>query len=103
MILSNLYENLSTKEKSGRKIGLFRTLCAIFGGLFVAYLGMTFAVFLIPTDASKSITIPLILNTLAWAVAALWISVAPTKLSALLRAVVPSVIFSIAITIAFFF
>lgn len=103
MYINNLYKNLSIKEKSGRKIGLFRTLCAIFGGLFVAYLGMTLAVFLIPTEASKSITIPLILNTLAWAIAALWISVAPTKWSALLRSVVPSFIFLIAITIAFIF
>jgi len=103
MFIKNIYQNLSVQEKSGRKIGLFRTLCAIFGGLFVAYSGMTFAVFLIPTEASKSITIPLILNTLAWAIAALWISVAPTRWSALLRSIVPSFMFSIAIAIAFFF
>jgi len=101
-MFDNLYKNLSVQEKSGRKIGLFRTLCAIFGGLFVAYLGMTLLVFLIPTDASKSIVVPLMLNTLAWAFAALWISVAPTKWSALMRAVVPTLVFSIAILIAFY-
>ena len=74
---TSIYKQLSTREKNGRKIGLFRTLCAIFGGLFVAYLGMTLLVFLIPTEASKSIIIPLMLNTLVWAIAALWISLAP--------------------------
>lgn len=101
-MFDKLYKNLSVQEKSGRKIGLFRALCAIFGGLFVAYLGMTLLVFLIPTEASKSIVVPLMLNTLAWAFAALWISIAPTKLSALLRAVVPTIVFSIAILIAFY-
>jgi len=102
MFLENIYKELSIQEKSGRKIGLFRTLCAIFGGLFVAYLGMTLLVFLIPTEAAKSIVVPLMLNTLAWAGAALWISVAPTKWSALMRALVPSTLFSVAIIIAFY-
>jgi len=102
MFIKKIYHNLSIQEKNGKKIGLFRTICAIFGGAIMAYLGMTLVVFLIPTEASKSITIPLMLNTLAWAAASLWISVAPTKLSALLRALVPSFIFSIAITIAFY-
>ena len=103
MIINNIYENLSKQETTGRTIGLFRTLCAIFGGLFVAYLGMTFVVFLIPTEASKSITIPLMLNTLTWAISALWISIAPSKWIALLRALVPSLIFLVAIIIAFLF
>jgi len=102
MIFKNIYKTLSTPEKSGRRIGLFRTLCAIFGGLIVAYLGMTLLVFLIPTEASKSITIPLMLNTLAWAAIALWISISPTKWIALLRSVIPSFIFAIAITFAYY-
>lgn len=101
MLNINLYKKLSVQEKNGRKIGLFRTLCAIFGGLSVAYLGMTLVVFLIPTEASKSITIPLTLNTLAWAIAALWISISPTKWSALMRSLVPSIIFLVLITFLF--
>lgn len=102
MYINNLYKNLSIQEKSGRKIGLFRTICAIFGGLCVAYLGMTLVLFLVPTKATDSIIIPLMLNTLAWAIAALWISVSPTKWSALLRSIVPSLVFLIAIIIAFY-
>jgi len=96
-----LYKELSIQEKNGKKIGLFRTICSIFGGLFVAYLGMTLLVFFIPVDSSESITIPLTLNTLGWAIAALWISVAPTKWSALLRSIIPSLVFAIAIAILF--
>jgi hypothetical protein len=97
------YKKLAIQEKSGKRIGLFRTLCAIFGGLFIAYLGMTLLVFLIPTEASKSITVPLMINTLIWAISALWISIAPSKWIALLRAIVPSFIFLVAIIIAFLF
>ncbi|MCT7564669.1 hypothetical protein N5U20_11115 [Aliarcobacter butzleri] len=39
--MKELIKSLSVPEESGKKIGLFRTLCAIFGGLIVAYLGMT--------------------------------------------------------------
>lgn len=99
MFISNLYKKLSIAETSGKKIGMFRTICAIFGALLVAYLGMTLMVFLIPVSPAESITIPLMLNTLAWAVVALWISVAPTRWSALLRSVVPTLIFIIAIAI----
>lgn len=95
-----LYKKLSTPEKSGKKIGLFRTICAIFGGLLVAYLGMTSLIFIIPAQAGESIIVPLLLNTFAWAVAALWICVAPTKWSALLRSVIPTIFFAIFITFA---
>ena len=39
---------LKAAETSGTKIGLFRNICSIFGGLMVAYLGMTLLVFIIP-------------------------------------------------------
>lgn len=97
-----IYKKLSTPENNGKKIGLFRSLCSIFGGLFVAYLGMTLLVYIIPGTSGESIIIPLLLNTLAWAVAALWIVLSPTKWSALMRSLVPSLIFSLAILILFF-
>jgi len=101
MLGSNLYKKLSIKERNGKRIGLFRTICSVFGGLIVAYTSMTLLVFLIPIDASQSIIVPLTLNTLAWAITALWISVSPTKWSALVRSIVPSCIFIFAIVVLY--
>lgn len=92
---------LKVAETSGKKIGLFRTICSIFGGLIVAYLGMTLLIFMIPGSAGESIIVPLLLNTLAWAVIALWISLSKTKYIALLRCVVPSLIFGILLIILY--
>lgn len=98
----SLLKELSQPEKSGKTIGLFRGVCAIIGGLCVAYLGMTLLIFLLPVTPGESIIIPLLFNTLIWAVVALWIVLAPTKLSALLRCVVPTLGFAIVITVFFF-
>ena len=97
MYFQNIYKKLSTPEKNGKTIGLFRALCAIFGGLIVAYSSMTLITMLTPIPAQESIMIPLMFNTLVWALIALWISISPTKLSALLRSVVPSIIFIVSI------
>ncbi len=93
MLFSKLYEDLSTPELNGKKIGLFRTLCAIFGGLFLAYFSMTFLTMILPIPAAESIIVPLMFNTMAWAIAALWISISPTRLSALKRSLIPTIIF----------
>ncbi len=92
---------LKIAETSGKKIGLFRTICSIFGGLIVAYLGMTLLIFIIPGSAGESIIVPLLLNTFAWAVAALWISLSKTKYIALLRSTLPSLIFGILLIILY--
>lgn len=99
--MKKLIKTLSIPEQSGKKIGLFRTLCAIFGGLLVAYLGMTLLIYIIPGSAGESIIVPLLFNTMAWAGVAIWISVAPSRLSALLRVVIPTLIFSILIAILY--
>lgn len=99
--MKKLIKTLSIPEQSGKKIGLFRTLCAIFGGLFVAYLGMTLLIYIIPGSAGESIVVPLLFNTMAWAGVAIWISVAPSRLSALLRVVIPALIFSILIAVLY--
>lgn len=99
--MKELIKNLSIPEQSGKRIGLFRTLCAIFGGLLVAYLGMTLLIYIIPGTPGESIIVPLLLNTMAWAGVALWISVSSTKLIALLRVVIPTLIFSILIAILY--
>lgn len=99
--ISKIYTNLNTPEENSRRIGLFRVLCAIFGGLILAYLSMTFITFIIPDSVENSIIIPLLFNTLVWSCTALWISVSPTKLSALLRFFIPSAVFAILIYILF--
>lgn len=99
--MKELIKTLSIPEQSGKRIGLFRTLCAIFGGLLVAYLGMTLLIYIIPGTPGESIIVPLLLNTMAWAGVALWISVSSTKLIALLRVVIPTLIFSILIAILY--
>jgi len=99
--VNKIYNNLKTPEQDGKKIGLFRTLCSIFGGLIVAYLAMTTLVFFIPDEVSVSIILPLLFNTLAWAVAALWIVIAPTKLASLERVIIPSFIFILIMVIVY--
>lgn len=99
--MKELIKSLSIPEQSGKKIGLFRALCAIFGGLIVAYLGMTLLIYIIPGKPGESIVVPLLFNTMAWAGVALWISLAYSKLSAILRVIVPTLIFSILITILY--
>lgn len=99
--MKKLIKNLSIPEQSGKKIGLFRALCAIFGGLIVAYLGMTLLIYIIPGSAGESIVVPLLFNTMAWAGVAIWISVAPSRLIAILRVVIPTLIFSILIAILY--
>jgi hypothetical protein len=53
-MLKKFFNYLAIPEASGKKIGLFRTLAAIFGGLIVAYLGMTLVAFLLPMKVSQS-------------------------------------------------
>ena len=94
-MIKNLYTKLITPETSGKKIGIFRIICSVFGGLVVAYLGMTLLAFLIPLEIRQSAIISIMFNTLAWALAATYIALSYTKLSALLKVVVPTIIFSI--------
>ena len=96
-----LYKRLNTPEKDAKRIGLFRILCAIFGGLILAYLSMTFLTFIIPDSRENSIILPLLFNTFIWSCSALWISLSHTKLIALLRFLLPSLIFAILIYILF--
>ncbi|MBN1838671.1 MAG: hypothetical protein JW802_01350 [Campylobacterales bacterium] len=81
----NLYRFLATHEPNGKTLGLFRILTAIFGGLVLSYLGMSLLPVLFSSFKQDLAVIALLYNTFAWAVVALWIALAPTKLSALLR------------------
>ena len=98
-MIKNLIQNLSIKEKSGKKIGVFRTLLAIFGGLLVAYTSMTLLVFILPAKNEEALIISLLFNTLVWSSVALWILLSTSKLIALLKVFIPTTIFLILITI----
>lgn len=96
-MIKKIYIDLKTPEKDAKKIGVLRTLCAIFGGLLVAFLAMTTLAFITPGTLGDSVVVPLLFNTLAYAAAAFWIIVSPSRLSALLRTFVPSFAFAVLI------
>ncbi len=93
------YKNLSSVEENGKKIGLFRTLFSVFGGLILTYLAMTLLVVILPFERNESIIIALILTSLIWALSSLWIVLSHTKSIVLLKVIIPSIIFTIAIII----
>ncbi len=99
--IKKLFVILATEESSGRKIGLFRTICAIFGSLLVSFLFICFIALILALPLREAIVVPFLFHTFVWAVFALWISVSPSKLSALLRVIVPTTILSITIFILF--
>ena len=100
-MLKRFYEYLAVPEISAKRIGLFRTLAAIFGGLIVSYLGMTLVAFIIPLEVKQSGIISIMFNTFAWACTATWIALSYTKLAALLKVLIPTVIFSISLYILY--
>lgn len=100
-MIKKIYNYLVIPEVSGKKLGLFRTLTAIFGGLIVSYLGMTLVAFVIPLEVKQSAIISIMFNTFAWACIATWIALSYTKFHALLKVLIPTVIFSISLYILY--
>lgn len=100
-MIINYIKSLSIPENNGKKIGLFRINCSIFGGLIAAYLSMTFLALLIPAKIQEAAVVSIMLNTLIWAVFAVYISLSPSKLSALLRFLIPTIISALSIYIFF--
>jgi len=96
-MIIQLYTSLSTPENTGKKIGLFRIITSIFGGLLVSYLGMTLLAFLLPGTVHETAVVSIMFNTLAWAGVTTYIALAHTKLSALLRIFTPTLLFTISI------
>lgn len=94
-----LYIYLLKPEKSGKRIGLFRILCSIFGGLLLSYCAMVFFSIIIPFPLKHSMIVPLYFIGLSWAISAFWISLSYTKLIALQRIFFPVLFFSFVITI----
>ena len=97
MSFISLYKNFTKPHKESKKIGFFRIILGIFGGLLVSYLAMIFFALLIPSFKEESLIIAFYTNTFLWACCILWISLSSTKLIALLRVIIPSFIFSILI------
>ncbi len=96
-MIKKLYNYLTIPEKSGKKIGLFRILISLLGGLIVSYLGMTLLAVVVPLNVEESAIISILFNTFAWAFVSTYIALSYTKLSALLRFLIPTIIFSISL------
>jgi len=93
--LKEMYYDFITPEDNGKKIGLLRTFLAIFGGLVVAYLGMMLLIFVSPGSFLDLVVVFVLFYTFVWACSALWIVLAPSKLSAFLRVIIPILIFTL--------
>lgn len=100
-MLKNIYHYLKTPENDGKKIGLFRVLCSIFGGLILAYLAMTLFALLVPMKIKEAAIISIMFNTFIWACATTWIALSISKLQALYRFILPTSVFSIALIILY--
>lgn len=94
-MLNKVYTYLRTPETSGRTIGLFRVLFSVFGGLLIAYLGMTLLAFVLPLRIEEAAILSIMFNTFAWAIATTWIALSFTKLQTLLRFLIPLIIIAV--------
>lgn len=100
IMVKKLYSSFTIPEKH-KKIGLFRIFTAIFGGFILSYLGMVCMVKILPFNESDLAVISLFFNTLMWALTMLWIIISPTKLSALLRFLIPTLVFVVTLYILY--
>lgn len=94
-MIKQIYQILKTPEITGKQIGIFRIFSSIFGGLLVAYLGMTVVAFLLPLEIKEAAIISIMFNTFAYAGAITWIALASSKLDVLKRVLIPTIIFTI--------
>ncbi|MDN5049498.1 hypothetical protein [Aliarcobacter butzleri] len=99
--MKELIQKLKIPENSGKRIGLFRTICAIFGGLFISYSVMAIFTMIMPFRLNDLALFSIIMSALLWAFISLWISLSSSRYIALLRTIVPSVIFGILLIILY--
>ncbi|WP_418181013.1 hypothetical protein ACNSOL_04280 [Aliarcobacter lanthieri] len=99
--MRNYIRNLKVPERSGKKIGLFRILCSIIGGLIITLLAMALLVTIVPIGKEDTTLAIIIMDGSVWALFALWISLSASKYIALLRCIVPSLVLVIALIILF--
>lgn len=92
---------LKIPEKSGKKIGLFRIVCAIFGGLLIALLLMALLITLTPTNKESMTLATILIDGSVWAILAFWISLSSSKYIALKRAVIPIFVLAVILLIVY--
>ncbi|RXJ90337.1 hypothetical protein CRV01_04050 [Arcobacter sp. CECT 8983] len=100
-MFKKIYNYLIIPEKDGKRIGLFRIFCSIFGGFIVAYLGMTTFALVAPMEVKEAAIISIMINTFTWALATTWIALSISRFQALYRFIVPTTIFSITLIILY--
>ena len=99
--MRELINKLKTPEISGKKIGLFRIFCAIFGGAIITLLTVSVVLTIIPKNKEPMTIASIILDGSIWAIVAFWISLSVSKYIALLRCIVPIFILGLILTIIY--
>ena len=93
--------SLKVPEISGKKIGLFRIFCAIFGGAIITLLTVSVVLTIIPKNKEPMTIASIILDGSIWAIVAFWISLSVSKYITLLRCIVPIFILGLILTIIY--
>ena len=99
--MRELINKLKTPEISGKKIGLFRIVCAIFGGAIIALLIVSVILTIIPTNKEPMTIASIILDGSIWAIVAFWISLSISKYIAILRCIIPIIILGLILIIIY--
>ncbi|WP_148625198.1 hypothetical protein [Aliarcobacter cryaerophilus] len=93
--------SLKVPEISGKKIGLFRIFCAIFGGAIITLLTVSVVLTIIPKNKEPMTIASIILDGSIWAIVAFWISLSISKYIVLLRCIVPIIILGLILIIIY--
>ena len=93
--------SLKIPENSGKRIGLFRIVCAIFGGAIITLLTVSVVLTIIPKNKEPMTIASIILDGSIWAIVAFWISLSINKYIALLRCIVPIIILGLILIIIY--
>ncbi len=99
--MRELINKLKTPEISGKKIGLFRIFCAIFGGAIITLLIVSVILTIIPTNKEPMTIASIILDGSIWAIVAFWISLSISKYIAILRCIIPIIILGLILIIIY--
>ena len=88
-------------ENSGKRIGLFRIVCAIFGGAIITLLTVSVVLTIIPKNKEPMTIASIILDGSIWAIFAFWISLSISKYIVLLRCFIPIIILALILIIIY--
>ena len=93
--------SLKIPENSGKRIGLFRIVCAIFGGAIITLLTVSVVLTIIPKNKEPMTIASIILDGSIWAIVAFWISLSISKYIAILRCIIPIIILGLILIIIY--